>query len=180
MLSAKVTRSLLDLGGKDRDSSLGRHSADLAADDCVSYFAGNHKPTFEGFLVGLRFTNLPDSQIGGPGREAGGLNRQSDEIRSDDAGPGNLFGMRRAVDDRELEIGRKAQGLFGHVVARHVDNLERRLFPQARPCAGGSLLVGVDQEDLAALGGETGGDVRAVSDQVAYRATSFWPYSRRL
>ena len=52
--------AILDLGREDRDTAFGGHLANLPANHRIPNFAGNHKPTFEGFFVLLSFLDLFD------------------------------------------------------------------------------------------------------------------------
>ena len=124
--------------------------------------SGNHKPTFKGWLEFLRLAHLLDREVGRPGRKAGWLYRQDRQVGRDDAGAADLLGMRRPVDDRVVVVGGEADSLVRHVGPGQGDDLEgglRILGTEARPGAGGPLLVRVDQENLEALLGEAGGDI---------------------
>ena len=55
-----------DLGYQDRHAAFCSYHADLPPDYRVPYFAGYHKPTFEGVFVPLGFLNLFYGEIGGP------------------------------------------------------------------------------------------------------------------
>src|SRR4051794_22516716 len=61
--SLRERDALLDFRIEDRNALLGRHSTDIATNDSIPYFAGNHKPTFEVRLEFLRFAGLLDCQI---------------------------------------------------------------------------------------------------------------------
>src|SRR3954452_15812938 len=58
-----IGNALLDFSVEDRDAGIGRHSARIAAQDGALDFAGNHKPTFEGWLKCLSFLELSYDQI---------------------------------------------------------------------------------------------------------------------
>jgi hypothetical protein len=81
----------------------------------------------------------------------------------------------------------RRKGLLRHVLARHAHDLESRLIAQARPCAGRTLLVSVDDQDLAALALKCSGDVDGKSglpdaafliEERDDHANSIAPYAR--
>ena len=70
--------------------------------------------------------------------------RKRYKVRSNDAGPSNLFGVWRTIDHGEIVIASKLQGVSRHVVARKAHNLKavssRRLAQVlVEPCLSASM-----------------------------------------
>ena len=81
-----ITPALLNLCFKDWNTGVGGHDARVAAKHCPANFAGNHEPTFEGWLKLLSFPQLSHCQVRRPSGRAARLYWHDNQVRCHDAG----------------------------------------------------------------------------------------------